>query len=98
MSELLRVDRLCKHYGSKVALDDVSFTLDSGKIVGEDEKTYLAIYFEDKLAWEVMGKSYYVADQINNWMSDLASSYTVNQRVLNRIGTPTPTTTATTAA
>ena len=34
MSELLRVDRLCKHYGSKVALDDVSFTLDSGKIVG----------------------------------------------------------------
>lgn len=34
MSELLRVDRLCKQYGSKVALDDVSFTLDSGKIVG----------------------------------------------------------------
>lgn len=34
MSELLRVDRLCKQYGSKVALDDVSFTLNSGKIVG----------------------------------------------------------------
>ena len=34
MSELLRVDRLCKQYGSKIALDDVSFTLNSGKIVG----------------------------------------------------------------
>ncbi len=34
MSELLRCDRLCKKYGSKVALDDVSFMLDSGKIVG----------------------------------------------------------------
>lgn len=34
MSEVLRVDRLCKSYGNKVALNDVSFSLESGKIVG----------------------------------------------------------------
>lgn len=34
MSELLRCDRVTKTFGSTVALNDVSFTLDSGKIVG----------------------------------------------------------------
>ncbi len=34
MSELLRCDRLTKRYGNTVALSDVSFTLESGKIVG----------------------------------------------------------------
>ena len=34
MSELLRCDHLTKRYGSTVALADVSFTLESGKIVG----------------------------------------------------------------
>lgn len=34
MSELLRLERLTKRYGSLVALDDVSLTLESGRIVG----------------------------------------------------------------
>ena len=34
MSELLRCEHLTKRYGSTVALSDVSFTLESGKIVG----------------------------------------------------------------
>ena len=34
MSELLRCEHLTKRYGSAVALSDVSFTLESGKIVG----------------------------------------------------------------
>jgi len=34
MSELLRCEHLIKRYGSTVALSDVSFTLESGKIVG----------------------------------------------------------------
>lgn len=34
MSELLRCDRLTKTFGSTAALNNVSFTLDSGKIVG----------------------------------------------------------------
>ena len=34
MSELLRCEHLTKRYGSTVALSDVTFTLESGKIVG----------------------------------------------------------------
>lgn len=34
MSELLRCEKLCKRYGNTTALNDVSFTLESGKIVG----------------------------------------------------------------
>ncbi|MBR2309742.1 MAG: ABC transporter ATP-binding protein [Oscillospiraceae bacterium] len=34
MSEILRVDGVTKRYGKLVALDNVSFTLESGKIVG----------------------------------------------------------------
>ena len=34
MSELLRCDRVTKTFGSTVALNNISFTLDSGKIVG----------------------------------------------------------------
>ncbi len=34
MSELLRCEHLTKRYGSTVALSDLSFTLESGKIVG----------------------------------------------------------------
>lgn len=34
MSELLRCEHLTKQYGKVTALDNVSFTLDSGKIVG----------------------------------------------------------------
>ena len=34
MSELLRCDRVTKMFGSAVALNNISFTLDSGKIVG----------------------------------------------------------------
>ena len=34
MSELLRCDHLTKRYGNTMALADVSFTLESGKIVG----------------------------------------------------------------
>ena len=34
MSELLRCEHLTKQYGSTVALSDVSFTLESGRIVG----------------------------------------------------------------
>ena len=34
MSEVLRCEEVTKHYGKLVALDKVSFTLDSGKIVG----------------------------------------------------------------
>lgn len=34
MSELLRCEHLTKRYGSTVALSDISFTLESGKIVG----------------------------------------------------------------
>ena len=31
---VLNVDRLCKTYGATVAVDDVSFRVDSGEIVG----------------------------------------------------------------
>ena len=34
MSELLRCENLTKQYGKKIALNDVSFSLESGKIVG----------------------------------------------------------------
>ena len=34
MSELLRCDRVTKTFGTTTALNNVSFTLDSGKIVG----------------------------------------------------------------
>lgn len=34
MSELLRCDRVTKSFGSTVALNNISFTLESGKIVG----------------------------------------------------------------
>ena len=34
MSELLRCENLTKKYGRTVALDDISLTLESGRIVG----------------------------------------------------------------
>ena len=34
MSEIVRCDQLSKRYGSLIALDNISFTLESGKIVG----------------------------------------------------------------
>lgn len=34
MKNLLEVQNLTKKYGSKIAVDDVSFTLEQGKILG----------------------------------------------------------------
>ena len=71
---------------------------DVAAVKGSDGKTYIAVYLSDTVTWKIMGESYYVADVVNKWMTELASHYTVNQRTLNRFGEPAPVTTTTTAA
>ena len=61
------------------------------KIAGEDGETYIAVYNSAKAAWKNTGRSYYVSDTASKWLASVAAQYTVNQRVLNRIGDPTAT-------
>jgi hypothetical protein len=63
---------------------------ESKVIEGKDGKTYIAVYLSKTVAWKNSGKQYYVADQVSTWIAGLASEYTVNERVLDRIGKPAP--------
>ena len=62
-----------------------------GGIASTDGKSaFVAIYLGKDETWKVNAKNGYVTEQIDAWMKALAAEYTVNERVLNRIGEPTP--------
>lgn len=63
---------------------------DRAIVKGEDGKTYIAVYRASTPTWQASGLSYYVSETVSQWMADLSGTYEVNQRVLNRIGDPTP--------
>lgn len=65
-------------------------------VKGEDGETYIAVYNSAIEAWRSTGRAYYVSDVSSKWLVSIAKDYTVNQRVLNRIGDPTPEATTTT--
>lgn len=63
---------------------------DKAMVEGKDGKTYIAVYRDSAETWAVMGKAYYVSDQLSVWLSGLASQYEASEWVLDRIGDPAP--------
>lgn len=55
---------------------------------------YVAVFVEKQEAWYSAAKSGFVTEQMENWVDGLTANYTVNEKALNRIGEPTPETTA----
>ena len=68
----------------------IVFTVMSNLRARDDGKTYIAAYRSSTETWKVMGKAYYVSDQVSVWLSGLASQYEASEWVLNRIGDPAP--------
>ena len=55
---------------------------------------YVAVVVDKLPAWQNEAKAALVNDQMTGWLEELKKSYTVNEGVLDKIGEPTPTTTA----
>ena len=59
-------------------------------ITGKNGKTYVAVYLSHEEMWDVMGRIYLTSERVNNWLASRTAEYKANERVLNRIGDPTP--------
>ena len=59
---------------------------------------YVLVFVEKQEAWKNNAKDGFLAEKVENWISDLVESYTVNENVLDKFGQPTPETSATTTA
>ncbi len=75
---------------AKWLFDDKREANDRAIVKGEDGKTYIAVYLSSAPSWQESGVAYYVSQEVNTWMAGLSAGYEVNQRVLNRVGDPTP--------
>ncbi len=59
--------------------------------------TYVAVFVEKGMTWEINAKSAFVDDKLNTWAEELAKSYTPRAKTLEKLGEPS-TTAETTAA
>ena len=66
-------------------------------VEGEDEESaYVAVFVEKTLLWMAEAKKAMVSDQMTDWAEGLAEQYAINEKVLAKLGEPTPTTESTT--
>lgn len=62
-------------------------------VTAEDkESAFVAVFVEKTLRWRAETKAALVSDQMTDWADSLAEKYTVNEKVLKKLGDPTPTT------
>ena len=59
---------------------------------------YIAAFVESNETWYNTAKNNYVTEKLEAWMDELAANYTVNEKVLNKLGEATTETEATTTA
>ena len=57
---------------------------------GDVDGYYLAYYVDHEIKWEKNARSSLLSAQLKEWIEELAAPYTVNEKVLNKIGKPTP--------
>lgn len=57
---------------------------------GEVEGYYLVYYVDYVEKWENTSRTALISEQLQDWIADLTAPYTVNEKVLNKIGKPTP--------
>ena len=61
---------------------------------GSDDKVegyYLAVYVDHVISWEKTARSSLLNEQLQDWIEELAAPYTVNEKVLKKIGEPSTT-------
>ena len=54
------------------------------------EGYYLVYYVDYVEKWESTARSSLLSKQLQDWIAELSAPYTVNEKVLNKIGKPTP--------
>ena len=54
------------------------------------EGYYLVFYVDYVEKWETSARSSLLKQQLSDWVEELTAPYTVNEKVLNKIGKPTP--------
>jgi hypothetical protein len=57
---------------------------------GEVEGYYLAYYVDYVEKWENTSRQALLSEQLQDWIKELTAPYTVSEKVLNKIGKPTP--------
>ncbi len=51
---------------------------------------YLVSYVKSQESWAVTARSLLLSETLQDWLDDLSAPYTVNEKVLKKIGEPTP--------
>ena len=55
------------------------------------EGYYLVVYVDHEIEWEKTARSSLLNEQLQDWIEELAAPYTVNEKVLKKIGEPSTT-------
>jgi hypothetical protein len=72
---------------------------DTAVVTAKDGKSaFVAVFSEKAEEWASVAKTDYVTDLLKDWTNDLCKDYSANESILNKLGQPTPTEEATTAA
>ena len=69
---------------------DVTIVEKKNASTGAVEGYYLAYYVDYVEKWETTARSSLLSEQLKSWIEELTAPYTVNEKVLNKIGKPTP--------
>ena len=73
------------------ARKDGDLTLVEKKNSKDEVEGYYLVYYVDYVEkWENTSRTALISEQLQDWIADLTAPYTVNEKVLNKIGKPTP--------
>ena len=66
---------------------------------GDKIEGYYLVYYVDAIeTWETSARSLLLSEQVQDWLDEISEPYTVNEKVLKKIGEPSPSTEEETAA
>ena len=66
-------------------LFDSARTAGAPEVITSGEKAYVAYYNESTPTWEANAESGYLSEKLENWITDLSTTYTINPKALKRI-------------